>query len=108
MNREELSVDCSTDAANPAKHLTWRINGFEITEGVEVSEIVIETGWVVSHSVVNIVPTADADQLRVTCCVQGMDLCSSKTATVLGNHPTHGLELSFHIFRKTLSDTIRT
>ena len=86
MNRDELSVDCSTDAANPARNLTWRINGVKITEGVEASEIVMETGGVISHSVVNIASTADMDQLRVTCCVHGMDLCSSKTATVLGNH----------------------
>ena len=86
MNREELSVDCSTDAANPAKHLTWRINGVETTEGVEASEIVMEAGGVISHSVVTIASTGDVDQLRVTCCVDGMDLCSSKTATVLGKH----------------------
>ena len=84
VNREELSVDCSTDAANPAKHLTWRINGVKVTEGVEASEIVMETGGIISHSVINVNLTADVDQLRVTCCVDGMDLCSSKTATILG------------------------
>ena len=63
----------------------------EITEGVEASEIVMETGGVISNSVVNIPSTADADQLRVTCCVQGMDLCSSKTATVLGKESCNKL-----------------
>ena len=72
----------------------------EITEGVEASEIVMETGWVISHSVVYIATTADTDQLRMTCCVDGMDLCSSKTATVLGNHPYSQLRIIILHFQK--------
>ena len=51
---------------------------------MEASEIKLETGGIISHSVINVNLTADVDQLRVTCCVDGMDLCSSKTATILG------------------------
>ena len=63
----------------------------KITEGLEASEIVMETGGVISHSFVTIATTADIDQLSVTCCVQGMDLCSSKTATVLGKESCNKL-----------------
>jgi hypothetical protein len=62
------------------------INGDKITEGVEVSDIELENGGIVSHSAINVTSVHDDEQLIVTCCVEGMDLCSSKTAWVLGNY----------------------
>ena len=50
-----------------------------------MSDIELENGGIVSHSAINVTSVHDDEQLIVTCCVEGMDLCSSKTAWVLGN-----------------------
>ena len=50
-----------------------------------MSEIVLETGGVVSHSKLNVTSVGDDENMVVTCCVEGMDLCRTKTARVLGN-----------------------
>ena len=66
------------------KYLSWVINGAKIREGIEMSY-----DDEVTHSGVSVTAREGVEQMVVTCCVEELHLCRTKTALVIGDNSYH-------------------